>query len=425
MEDGRSLHRTVFEASTVPTLITDDTGCVVDCNRAYEVMSGRNRDALLGSSTLEFVHADDLPGMISGLDLLMQGEPAVRQQRHHLTADGTWLAIEVITSLIANPKGGNDLVLVQTLDHARATGAFIDPVQELLTRQLYQPAGDGAGVHGPDGSVVFASASLTELLGRPDGWMNGRRFTDPELDPRRTDGEVADEHDDPVLEVLRSGAEATTTLGVTDADGTRLWLSIVAGPVEREALPVRSGVRDITELVEAQHEAARLAKIVEEQLTFRADHDDLTGLVARRVIIEKIDAALAAGEQVSVVFVDLDGFKAVNDEIGHTVGDRVLIEVADHLRTIAGGSITLGRTGGDEFVAVTPHVAAAEAFAAEVREATDDPGGLLGGTPVPIGASVGVAHAQVHDTSTTLLARADSQMYESKRARRIVGPGAV
>ena len=413
-----ALHQAAFERSTAPSVILDHTGRVVDVNAAYLEMSGRVRAELLGSFTIDLLHADDLPGVISGLDALLRGARSVCHQWRHQRGDGTWIPIEVTTCLVPDPEGSVDsFFLSQVFDH-RAEGVEIDPNDELVSRQLYQPAGDAACIHDADGRVAFGSPNLDALVGRPAGWIIGRRLTDPDLSPVLPDGSPATPEDDPTLCAIGAGSEVVATLGIQSADGRRIWLSVVAGPVERQALPARSSLRDITELVEAQREARRLAAVVEEQLAHRANHDDLTGLAARRLVLGKLDEELGTGRPASVVFIDLDGFKAVNDELGHLAGDDLLVGVADRLTDLALPSITVGRAGGDEFVAVTSVAADADRFADAVRAAVAGPDGLVPGGARRVGASVGVAHSLPGDTRASLLARADRAMYEVKRAAR-------
>lgn len=414
----RAVHQAAFERSTVPSVILDTTGRVLDVNGAYLAMSGRTRSELVGSSTIELIHAEDLPGVVAGLDALHGGARSVRHRRRHQRGDSTWISIEVTTCLVPDPDApGDDLLLVQVFDH-RTEGVTIDPDDELVARQLYQPAGDAACIHDAEGRVAFGSPSLDTLLGRPADWMIGRRLTDPALDPVLADGSPAGSDQDPALTAIRTGEEAANTLGVRAEDGRRVWLSVVAGAVRRQALPARSSLRDITELVEAQEEARRLAAVVEEQLAYRANHDDLTGLTARRIVLGKLDEALDAGLPASVVFVDLDGFKAVNDELGHLAGDDLLIGVADRLTTLATPSVTVGRAGGDEFVAVTSVAEDADRFAEAVRAAAATADGLVPGGARRVGASVGVAHSTPGDTRATLLTRADRAMYEVKSTAR-------
>jgi len=415
---ARSVHHAAFERSTVPSAILDRAGRVIDINEAYLEMSGRSRDEMIGRSTLELIHADELPAVISGLDQPMRGARAVRQRRRHKRADGTWIPVEVTTCFVPDPEGSDEpLLLVQILDHHTEV-LELDAVDELVTRQQYQPAGDAACIHDAEGRVAFGSPTLDALLGRPNGWMVGRLLTDPELATVRSDGEPAGPDDDPALGAISTRSEIAATLGLLTEDGRRIWLSVVAGAVEREALPVRSSLRDITELVEAQQEARRLAAVVEEQLAYRANHDDLTGLTARRIVLDRLEEELAAGRPMSVVFVDLDGFKAINDELGHLAGDDLLIAVADQLRALAGPAMLIGRAGGDEFVAITADPDDAEGFGDGVRTAATGPDGLAPGGARRVCASVGVAHAEPGDDRSSLLTRADRNMYEVKRAAR-------
>lgn len=412
------MYQAAFDRAPTPTVIMDSAGRVLDVNGAYLEMSGRRREDMLGASTIELIHADDLPGVIAGLDALLQGEPRVHHRRRHKRADGTWIEVEVATCFIPHPESDDDhLILVQVVNQIQEA-VEVDPNEELVTRQLYQPAGDGACIHDPEGRVSFASPTLDELLGRPAGWMIGRLLTDPELDPVDAEGRPLGPDDDPAAQAIRTGTEVSLTVGVTSATGARTWLWVVVGPVDRRALPARSSLRDITELVEAQQEAKRLAAMVEEQLTYRADHDDLTGLTARRIVMEHIDERLAANQPVSVVFVDLDGFKAINDDLGHLAGDELLVAVADCLRELAPDSVVVGRAGGDEFVAVADVPADAEAFASAVATQVAVGGGLARNGARRVGASVGVAHSEPGDSRATLLTRADRAMYEVKRAAR-------
>jgi diguanylate cyclase (GGDEF)-like protein len=130
-----------------------------------------------------------------------------------------------------------------------------------------------------------------------------------------------------------------------------------------------------------------------------------------------------------VVFLDLDHFKAVNDQYGHAVGDRLLQTIADRLRAVARGSDAIGRLGGDEFLLVCPDIESEQAAlgvgeraAASIGEPAD-----LGGVTLVLSASIGVAWSATDtDDGSTLVARADAAMYRSKRQqpRRPVLAGA-
>jgi diguanylate cyclase (GGDEF)-like protein len=122
----------------------------------------------------------------------------------------------------------------------------------------------------------------------------------------------------------------------------------------------------------------------------------------------------------AVLFCDLDGFKQINDQLGHDAGDRVLIEVGQRLTTTARDHDLVARIAGDEFVVMIREVgsyADAEAAATRQLEALRPPI-RVAGQVVQISASIGVAMARDYDTSTALLQAADRGMYEAKRAGR-------
>jgi diguanylate cyclase (GGDEF)-like protein len=174
----------------------------------------------------------------------------------------------------------------------------------------------------------------------------------------------------------------------------------------------------------------RLARVVgdhgriTQQLSHQAYHDPLTGLPNRRLLTERIQAELdLAGHRrgvVALLFCDLDGFKAVNDRLGHDAGDALLRQVAARLLEARRAGDTLGRLGGDEFLWCLPQVAdraEAEAIAGRVREALARPF-AIGPETVRVGASVGITLAGAQSTADELIQAADEAMYAVKRRRR-------
>jgi diguanylate cyclase (GGDEF)-like protein/PAS domain S-box-containing protein len=165
---------------------------------------------------------------------------------------------------------------------------------------------------------------------------------------------------------------------------------------------------------------------LQEELARRALHDQLTGLANRKLLQERLESALAAAERerrpVSVVFIDLDAFKPINDELGHRIGDEVLVEIAERLRGAARASDPVSRYGGDEFVVVCENADAdaaaviAERFRVELQRP-------LTSVPPAYGtaASVGVAtwdpdRGTDPPPADRMLRSADEAMYVSKRA---------
>lgn len=402
---GFSHRDLAFLRSPIPAIIVDAGARMVDANDAYLRMTRRTREELTGAFTIDYIHADDLSATLEGATLLDAGAPSVRQRRRHLRSDGMWLEVDACSSRFE--LDGERFTLVQLLSVDEAPG--VESAAEAQSRIQIQPFGDAACFHDAEGRITFATANLGDVLGRPVGWMLGRRICEAELHPVDTDGRPV--VDDPAVEAMRRGTDLVRTIGLRNTDGQIVWFSVRVGLMHSPRLPVRSILRDVTELIRAQEEARQLATIVERELAHRADHDSLTELKARHVVIQAIGGRLDAGRDVSVVFVDVDGFKAVNDQHGHLAGDEALVAVARHLQLLAPVGATLGRNGGDEFVAVFDDAAAAERFAADVGDCV-----LTSPPMLPLRASVGLAHSQPGDTVRRLIQRADEAMYAAKRA---------
>jgi diguanylate cyclase (GGDEF)-like protein len=156
----------------------------------------------------------------------------------------------------------------------------------------------------------------------------------------------------------------------------------------------------------------------------QALHDSLTGLGNRTLFAQWLEAALrerTAGQHVGVLLMDLDGFKDINDTLGHHAGDAVLEEVASRVLNTLGPNRLAARLGGDEFAFVVPGAAgpdAIHAIATQVRSGVSQPVSV-GGMELEVRSSIGVAVAPADGTDvSTLLRRADVAMYSAKSTRK-------
>jgi diguanylate cyclase (GGDEF)-like protein len=188
---------------------------------------------------------------------------------------------------------------------------------------------------------------------------------------------------------------------VTACAAALLFLLVVA----RMAALVRA-----LETVIAQRQA------LESELEHRAHHDELTGLANRRMFGEQVQRALYERAATRVLFLDLDRFKAVNDSLGHSAGDTLLITTARRLRTALHPTDTVARLGGDEFAVLLGDQTGArsledvcEALAASVMRPVP-----IQGLDVQISVSIGAAEALPGDTLEDLVHRADTAMYAQK-----------
>jgi diguanylate cyclase (GGDEF)-like protein len=168
------------------------------------------------------------------------------------------------------------------------------------------------------------------------------------------------------------------------------------------------------------HDLSQMREL-ETQLRQQASHDELTGLPNRTVLAERLEARIEASRQgktrFSAVGIDLDGFKRVNDAMGHFAGDQLLREIANRIKACLRESDTVCRTGGDEFFLVLPEVSDpenAKATCARVLEAIRRPV-MIQGVPAYVSASIGIALFPEHgSTASDLVQHADLAMYQAK-----------
>jgi diguanylate cyclase (GGDEF)-like protein len=173
----------------------------------------------------------------------------------------------------------------------------------------------------------------------------------------------------------------------------------------------------------ARVDAAVRMKAERDALSADASRDPLTGLPNRRHLTTELEREHALARRgrpaFSVLLLDVDHFKAVNDDRGHQAGDLVLAEIADRLRGRARTSDVVGRWGGEEFLIVAPDTSAtgAVSLAEDLRAAVSEAAIEIDGKAVTVTASVGVA-AWERETVEELVARADQALYEAKKAGR-------
>ena len=192
-------------------------------------------------------------------------------------------------------------------------------------------------------------------------------------------------------------------------DGTRFWAHVVVDTIrgdEGEVLGFAKITRDISEHRKAEERLYRLAH-----------YDPLTALPNRITLRETLDKAIQSGSGATVLMIDLDGFKEVNDTQGHAAGDIVLKAAGDRLKERIGGRGMVGRLGGDEFAVVLPNLS-------DPLEAANICGDLIASFRAPfstegqdefLGLSLGIAMSPSHgDCATDLLASADFALYRAK-----------
>ena len=271
--------------------------------------------------------------------------------------------------------------------------------------------GEGVCAIGERGEITFMNPSGADML----GWFSLRAGT---ADHSALAGrEAPDFLLEPAKRAMALRRNVTTyDTRFTRIDGSHFPVTMTASPVVGGESPSGAVIvfRDISE-----------RKAFEEQLARHAFQDSLTGLANRRLLLDHLDHALLQAERtgthVAVLFCDIDRFKAVNDELGHQVGDELLRVIGERLRRAVRAADTLSRFGGDEFVILLEGVGSpddATQAANAVLEALCDPITLSTGHEVVATLSIGVALSEPGKSREDLLHDADQAMYRAKERGR-------
>jgi diguanylate cyclase (GGDEF)-like protein/PAS domain S-box-containing protein len=282
--------------------------------------------------------------------------------------------------------------------------------EERYLRQILEHVSDAVVATDVDGRVTFANPAAQKLYGIAAEDAVGRGIL--ELLDMFDTGEHAD-----VDEITRTVAHEGRWQGELTQralDGRDLLVEASVSILADDDGSVLGSVSIVREI------SGR--KAAERQIAFQATHDGLTGLLNRTAFLEELGASLAAGRRPTLIFLDLNGFKVINDLHGHDRGDEILRVIGSRL---AGGlrpGDVAGRFGGDEFVLLAHGLidrAAADAHLERIMELFTQPVRCRGGASHAVGVSVGIAHSTPDDTADRLFRRADSAMYEAKRSTEV------
>ncbi len=397
----------------------NDHGVIESANRRAALLTGRTVDELVGRTFLEMIGDDDRESVTerwhfdepepvptgAGVDVTGPLRTHVVFELVDVTGDPHLVEASLHRPAVSDGPGGGLVVLLRDVtDRARTTVALEQARRRF--QQAFHSAPTGmALVRLDDSRIVDANQSLADMLGRPLASIIGvgiREITHPDdlraaaVQRARLELGIADTY---LLEqrYLRSDGEsvwARTRVSVTEDEGVALAIT---------------HIEDVTD-----------QRLAAERLSHAATHDGLTELPNRTALVERLDELLADAEagQVSVLFIDLDNFKVVNDSLGHGVGDQLLRQIAGRLRDVMRDTDRLARFGGDEFVVFVDGGVDPAVVAERLRRAVQRPV-LIDGHELVITASIGFAVNSTSDiTADELLRDADAAMYRAKGAGR-------
>src|ERR1700682_2124900 len=280
-----------------------------------------------------------------------------------------------------------------------------------LASKVFETTADAIVISDSDDRVVMVNAAFSRVTGYDPQEIVGKILADSPFRP---------------LDVFHSAARMERQLrdGFVTAevqrfrkDGSALSLWVTASCVRNADGAIRNYVRVFTDI--------SLLKATQQKLEQLASFDTLTGLPNRRLLHDRLEQAARRAQRsnkgMTVMFIDLDEFKKVNDTLGHDVGDLLLQEVALRLQKCIRLSDSVGRLGGDEFAMVledTQERADSVRIGERILAALASPF-VLGGHPITAAASIGIAIYPKDGTEAlTLLKNADVAMYKAKQAGR-------
>ena len=367
--------------------------CGID--EATTLLLGWETDEMVGHQTLEFIHPDDHARAIDNwMEFRRIGVNHAVRLRYRCR-DGSWLWVETSNELRQEP-GGEHSVHCQLIDISEEMAAH-EALRhnEQFLRRVTETVPVGLAELAPDRSVTYCNSRLRQLLAP----YEFRSLDDalaflPGDDARRLDAAI-----DSVLSDGRDHDVDVRLVGGAGGD-RQCQVTLRAVTDEGRILGAVVCVVDVT------------------QLKVQAATDPLTGVHNRAAVVNVLGSALDSAGDVAVVFLDLDQFKPVNDRFGHDMGDRILADIAQALRTTVRAHDVIGRIGGDEFLVVCPDVGSAEVGLDLARRLALSVERCAAERGLRLGASAGVAWIPAGAVTTDeAIARADTAMYAAKRSR--------
>jgi diguanylate cyclase (GGDEF)-like protein/PAS domain S-box-containing protein len=260
------------------------------------------------------------------------------------------------------------------------------------------------------GQVTFANSAAQGLYGIAGENALGHNIVEL-LAMFNTEGRT--DVDDITAMVARNG-QWSGELTQRSLDGRDLLVEVSVSRLQDDDGTVLGSVSIVREISDR--------KAAERQISYQATHDGLTGLLNRTAFLAELDRSVTSGRNPTLVFLDLNGFKAINDLHGHHQGDEILQVIGGRLAGAIRPDDAAGRFGGDEFVLLVHGLteqAATESYLERIMTMLTDPVRARGGAWHIVGVSVGVAHFRPEDNPDTLIRRADKAMYDAKRSTEV------
>jgi diguanylate cyclase (GGDEF)-like protein/PAS domain S-box-containing protein len=410
LRESENRYRGLVEDQTEIICRFKADGTLLFVNDAFCRLFGMQREALLGEKWQLIAYEEDFPLINQKLNSLSPANPVITIENRIYTAGGAVRWAQFINRAFFDEQGH--------LHELQAVGRDIteqkiaeDKLRKLTKEQQVMLDTEFIGiVKLRNRNTIWVNKAMHRIFGYEPGEFYGQssRILYADEQSFQAMGESA-------YPILKAVGIFRTQTEMVRKNGDKIWIDLSGTLLSEEDGESLWTMVDITLLKE--HEA---------QVESIAYHDVLTGLPNRLLVADRLNQALAqtnrAKRMLAVGYLDLDGFKPINDKFGHEAGDKVLIEVAKRMENIVRNNDTVGRLGGDEFVLLLSELGTAEEYQVvlqRILESINMPIALSDSINVSVGVSIGVTLFPADgDDPDTLLRHADQAMYRAKQMGR-------
>jgi diguanylate cyclase (GGDEF)-like protein/PAS domain S-box-containing protein len=422
LHDVRELFRTVTEAGPIAVLRTDVDGDIVRASGGWPDVLDLVPDELVGlnwQSVLAVEHVEEI--MARGIESVSTRDPftirvrtldrdaqAGRDDRGGRSTGESWAELRVAPVFSEDGEHDGFVATLADVSSEVAAGTRADRLARVL-----DAGSDFLLIAEGDGAISYVNDAAHQTLGVTASTGNGTQsFLMDVLEP--DSHHLYRETVQPTL--LRDGIWR----------GELFFRTRVGAPVPVSTL-ILAHENDLGQIESISAVARDITdqKDAERQLRQLATHDHLTGLPNRVLLYDRLEQALARfhrhDQHVALFYLDLDRFKPINDEMGHQVGDAVLVEISDRIHTVIRDTDTAARIGGDEFAVLVEGIGdpGLLRLVADRLIQTISQSMSVGSRELQVGVSIGVVLAGARsDAVDSLMAAADAAMYRAKTAGR-------
>ena len=445
VQQNETRFRRVIDQAADAILVHDLNGKLIEVNRWACQTLGYTRDELLTMSVGD-IETNFVPGRMAARWHNIPASQPITIQGRQKRKDGTTFPVEVRVAQFDRQSDAPDdngqrlvLAIARDISERESIRQELEKSSARLS-SVVETNADAITVVETSGRISFANSAAQHIFGLEHSEILRRHHDDERWQIRALDGSPLPPDALPVARVLQNQMPITgIEFSQLRPDGRRILVSVNASPLyesipntpsdksnensDEEALQVLAG-KVLTGVICSTSDITQ-RKALEERLTHQALHDVLTGLPNRALFYNRLEQALARADrsqhEVAVLFIDLDNFKFVNDSLGHSAGDRLLVSVAQRLGQCLRATDTAARFGGDEFVILLDEVsnpASGQRVIDRIMQALREPyeieGRSIFATP-----SIGIAFSRDRNSNkpnhpNELLRHADTAMYAAK-----------